>query len=57
MVLLVGSTLLSRTVIAYYALEPGFEVGKLMTVELALPSHRYPNEQARREFFDHLIRR
>jgi putative ABC transport system permease protein len=51
MVLLVGSTLLARTLIAYYAIEPGFDVGKLMTVDLALPSHRYPNEQARREFF------
>ena len=51
MVLLVGSTLMSRTLTAYYAAEPGFDVGKLMTVDLALPSHRYPNEQARREFF------
>ena len=51
MVLLFGSTLMSRTLIAYYAVEPGFDVGKLMTVDLALPSHRYPNEQARREFF------
>ena len=51
MVLLFGSTLMSRTLIAYYAVEPGFDVGKLMTVDLALPSHRYPNDQARREFF------
>lgn len=51
MVLLVGSTLMSRSLIAFHALEPGFDVGKLMTVEVALPSHRYPNERARREFF------
>ena len=51
MVLLVGSTLMSRSLIAFHAREPGFDVGKLMTVEMALPSHRYPNEQARREFF------
>lgn len=50
MVLLVGATLLSRSLTAYHAIEPGFDVGKLMTLELALPSHRYPNEQARREF-------
>ena len=37
--------------IAYYTVEPGFDVGKLTTVDLAVPSHRYPNEQARREFF------
>jgi putative ABC transport system permease protein len=54
MVLLVGSTLLARTLIAYYTIEPGFDVGRLMTVDLALPSHRYPNEQARREFFSTL---
>ena len=50
-VLLVGSTLMSRTLINYYAVRPGFDVGKLMTVEIALPSHRYPTEQARRQFF------
>jgi predicted permease len=51
MVLLVGSTLMSRTLIAYYTIDPGFDVDRLMTVELALPSHRYPNEDARRAFF------
>jgi predicted permease len=51
MVLLVGSTLMSRTLSAYYAIEPGFDVDGLMTAELALPSNRYPDEQARRDFF------
>jgi putative ABC transport system permease protein len=51
MVLLVGAALMSRTLIAYYATEPGFDVDTLMTTEIALPSHRYPNEQARRDFF------
>ena len=54
MVLLVGSTLLSRTLLAYYTIEPGFDVDQLMTVDVALPSHRYPDEQARREFFNAL---
>lgn len=54
MVLLVGSTLMSRSLLAFHALEPGFDVGRLMTVEMALPSHRYPNEHAWREFFDAL---
>jgi putative ABC transport system permease protein len=53
-ILLVGSALMSRTLIRYYALAPGFDVGTLTTVEIALPSHRYPNEQARREFFGRL---
>ena len=51
MMLLVGATLMSRTLIAYHAIEPGFDVHTLMTAELALPSHRYPDEPARRGFF------
>ncbi len=51
MVLLIGSTLLSRTLLAYYSIEPGFDVDQLTTVDIALPSHRYPDERARREFF------
>lgn len=54
MVLLVGAALMSRTLAAYYALEPGFDVDKLVTTRLALPSHRYPTEQSRRAFFDAL---
>jgi predicted permease len=54
MVLLVGSSLLSRTLLAYYSIEPGFHVDELMTVDVALPSHRYPDERARREFFNAL---
>ena len=54
MVLLVGAALMSRTLAAYYALEPGFDVERLVTTRLALPSHRYPTEQSRRDFFDAL---
>ncbi|MEX2273086.1 MAG: ADOP family duplicated permease [Vicinamibacterales bacterium] len=54
MVLLVGATLMSRTLIAYHALEPGFDIDKVMTAQLFLPTHRYPTEQARRDFFDAL---
>ena len=43
--------LAARSLLGFHSLEPGFDVDKLMTVELALPSHRYPGEQARREFF------
>jgi putative ABC transport system permease protein len=51
LILLVGSALMSRSLLAFHALDPGFDVGNLMTVEIALPSHRYPDERARREFF------
>ena len=50
-VLLVGTALMSRTLTSFYAIEPGFDVERLVTVTLPLPSHRYPTEQARREFF------
>jgi putative ABC transport system permease protein len=45
---------MSRTLVSYYALEPGFDVDKLVTARLDLPYHRYPNEQARRAFFSQL---
>lgn len=51
MVLLVGAALMARTLAAYHALEPGFAVENLVTVSLDLPSHRYPTEQSRRDFF------
>lgn len=51
MVLLVGSALMSRTLIAYYSIAPGFDFAKLMTFDIALPSHHYPDDQARRQFF------
>lgn len=54
MVLLVGAALMSRTLVAYHAIEPGFDVDKLMTSQLFLPMHRYPTEQARRDFFEAL---
>ena len=54
MVLLVGAALMSRTLAAYYALDAGFDVEKLVTVRLELPSHRYPTEQTRRDFFAEL---
>ena len=54
MVLLVGATLLSRTLVNLHALEPGFDVAKLLTMHVALPSDRYPTETARRAFFDSL---
>ena len=57
MALLVGVALMSRTLLSYYRLEPGFDVAKLVTVPIALPSHRYRTEQARRDFFATLDQR
>ena len=54
MVVLVGAALMARTLAAYYALDPGFDVDRLVTTQLSLPSHRYPTDQSRRDFFDAL---
>jgi putative ABC transport system permease protein len=45
---------MSRTLLSFYSIDPGFAVNELMTVDLALPSQRYASEEARREFFDAL---
>lgn len=57
MVLLVGVALMSRTLMSFYKLEPGFDVERLVTVPIDLPSHRYRTEQARRAFFASLDER
>lgn len=51
MTLLVGTALMSRTLMSYNAIDPGFDVEKLTVVPLDLPVHRYPTEEARRAFF------
>lgn len=51
MTLLVGTALMSRTLMSYNAIDPGFDVEKLTVVPLDLPVHRYPTEEARRTFF------
>ena len=43
LVLLVGSTLLIRTFIALHRVDPGFDVGNVLTMEMSLNGPRYQN--------------
>ncbi len=56
LVLLVGSTLLARSVVALNAVDPGFEVANRLSFRLELPESRYPPERAA-EAFDLLAAR
>lgn len=51
-VLLVGAALMTRTLANLNAIEPGFDPDGLVTMHVALPSHRYPTSNSRIEFFE-----
>jgi predicted permease len=59
-VLLVGATLLIRTMINLYGVDPGFDMHDLYSVEIHLPQSRYPKEDDRhaytRRFIDAIQR-
>jgi hypothetical protein len=50
--LLVGAGLLTRSFTRLVAQDPGFRTDHLLTVNIALPSSRYPNDTVRTAFFD-----
>jgi putative ABC transport system permease protein len=52
LVLLVGAALMIRTMTNLEAIEPGFEPAGLISMQLAVPSDRYPTPTARHEFFE-----
>src|SRR5688572_29197044 len=51
-VLLIGAGLILRTFAGLLAVDPGFRVDRVMTMELALPADRYAEQEARRGFYD-----
>jgi predicted permease len=55
-VLLVGAGLMLMSFRAALSVEPGFDVSGLATAHLSLPSARYQDGDARRAFFDELLR-
>ncbi len=55
--LLVGATLLVRSVIRLQSTDPGFAPRGLYAVTPDLPERRYPNDTARRAFDEELVRR
>jgi predicted permease len=55
-VLLVGAGLMLMSFRAALSVEPGFDASGLATAHLSLPSARYQDGDARRAFFDELLR-
>ena len=50
-VLLIGAGLILRTFAGLLAVDPGFRLNRVMTMELALPADRYAEPEARRGFY------
>lgn len=53
-VLLAAAGLLVRTLLSYSAVDPGFRRSGTLTMKLALPDARYPDDASRLAFFDEL---
>jgi predicted permease len=56
-ILLVGAALMARTLGNLYALDPGFDAEGVVSMNVDLPSDRYPTQAARMEFFETLAAR
>jgi predicted permease len=54
-VLVVGASLLVRTVINLYRVNPGFDATNLYAMSFALPSNRYPDDANRNDFARRLL--
>ena len=57
LVLLVGAALMMRTLIKLETLDPGFDPQNVVSMDLGLPTDRYPTVESRAAFFDELSRR
>jgi putative ABC transport system permease protein len=55
--LLVGATLMMRTVLALQDVELGIRGDRLLTMRIPLPAQRYPDAERRTTFFQELLRR
>ena len=54
-VLVIGAGLILRTFAGLLAVDPGFTMNRLMTLELALPADRYGPVEARQGFYDRAV--
>ncbi len=57
MMLLAGAGLLIESFIHLQGVDPGFTAKNLLTMEVALPRSRYPDDNRRADFYAELIRR
>ena len=56
-VLLIGATLLIESLGHLYRVDPGFQVDRLLTMKIALPSARYDTDEKMASFYGQLIER
>jgi putative ABC transport system permease protein len=56
-ILLAGAGLMLRSFLRLNKIEMGFDGSNLLTINLSLPSKRYPNPQKRAAFFDQVLPR
>ncbi|MFN2531304.1 MAG: ABC transporter permease [Pyrinomonadaceae bacterium] len=55
LVLLIGAGLMIRTLVRLQEVEPGFDSQNLLTMQINLPSSKYPTFQQSRTFFEQLF--
>ena len=55
LLLLVGAGLMTRSVLRLQAVDPGYEVDRVLTFEVAVPAQRYPDDTSVRAVFDDLL--
>ncbi|HEY6327948.1 MAG TPA: ABC transporter permease, partial [Blastocatellia bacterium] len=56
-ILLAGAGLLIKTIVRLQAVDPGFNYQDLLTMNISLPSARYPKDASKAEFYKHLLER
>jgi putative ABC transport system permease protein len=57
LVLLVASILIMRSFVKLVETSPGFETTNVLTMQMALPANRYPQDWQRRAFAEQLVQR
>jgi putative ABC transport system permease protein len=56
-VLLIGATLLIKSLARVYRVDPGFQTSNLLTMDIALPSARYDTDEKKAAFYKELVER
>ncbi|MFL6208617.1 MAG: ADOP family duplicated permease [Pyrinomonadaceae bacterium] len=57
LVLLIGAGLLINSFLRLHNVDPGFRADHLLTMQIALPKQKYPDQTHRSVFYDELLRR
>ena len=57
LVLLMGAGLMMRSFLLLQRVDPGFDIDNLLSLQVELPRHRYPQPHQQREFYDQLLER